>query len=177
MAKVLWHVSMSLDGFIAGVDDDMGWMAGYALPEASARDIVEHIGALVIGGRTYVLARTADGRPYGGAFNGPMFVPTRQNPQSAAPGFTFVQDGLAAALELASAAAGEKDVVVFGAKTAARCMEMNLIDEVLVHVLPVLLGDGVRMFEHQGGTLRRLGRIGLSSSPDVVDLRFRVHKG
>ncbi|RAX46956.1 dihydrofolate reductase [Arthrobacter sp. AQ5-05] len=176
MAKVLWHVSMSLDGFIAGPGDDMGWMAGYALPEASAHDIVQGIGALDIGGRTYSLAHTEAGRPHGGAFGGPMFVPTREDPQSAAAGFTFVREGLAAALELASFAAGEKDVVVFGAKTAARCMDMGLTDELLVHVLPVPPGDGVRMFEHRGGTLLRLERIGLSSGPDVVDLRFRVHR-
>jgi dihydrofolate reductase len=74
----------------------------------------------------------------------------------------------------AKAAAGEKYVVVLGADTARSCLSAGAIDEVLVHIAPVLLGDGVRLHEHPGGTNIKLERISVTESPQVTNLWLRV---
>ena len=100
MSKVLWHITMSLDGFVAGPGDDMGWLFGCGFdpdPQFVLRTL-DQIGAVLIGHRTYhggdgdQGAKTEKGEPYGGAWHGPQFVYTRDDPGTAAPGFTFVSD-------------------------------------------------------------------------------------
>jgi dihydrofolate reductase len=167
---------MSLDGFIAGPGDDMGWLADYIGPDPTADELLARIGALLVGGRTYQLARTPEGRPYGGAWTGPMFVLTHDAPETAAAGFTFVSGDIGGAVAAAKAAAGDKYVVVLGAHTARECLDAGLLDEVLVHVAPVLLGDGVRLFDRPGGANVKLERTGLTHTPKVTDLWLRVVK-
>jgi dihydrofolate reductase len=174
MGKVLWHITMSLDGFIAGPGDDMSWLAGHVGENPTADEVMARIGALLIGNRTYQLARTEAGRPYGGAWSGPMFVLTHDAPDTAAAGFTFVSGDIETAVATARAAAGDGYVVVFGASTAQQCLDAGLLDEVLVHIAPLLLGDGVRLFDRPGGTNVELERIGLTHSPRVTNLWFRV---
>ncbi|MGW4062748.1 dihydrofolate reductase family protein [Amycolatopsis sp. NPDC004747] len=108
---------------------------------------------------------------YGGRWQGPIFVVTRD----AAPsdGFTLVEE-LTDAVSAASAAAGDGYVAVLGAATARRCLDAGLLDEVLVHVAPVLLGDGVRLFDHPGGTRVRLEPLELSHAGPVANLWYRV---
>jgi dihydrofolate reductase len=89
------------------------------------------------------------------------------------PGVTFVDD-LERGLALAKHAAGDTYVNVLGADVARQCLEAGALDEVLVCVVPVLLGDGVRLFEQPGGPPVRLERIGLSSTPEVTNIRLRV---
>jgi dihydrofolate reductase len=74
----------------------------------------------------------------------------------------------------AKAAAGDKYVVVLGADTARSCLNAGVLDEVLVHIAPVLLGDGVRLFDRTGGTNVKLERINLTQSPLVTNLWLRV---
>jgi dihydrofolate reductase len=102
-----------------------------------------------------------------------MFVLTRDAPQTAAPGFTFVAD-LPRAVAEAKAAAGDRYVVILGAATAKRCLAAGELDEILVHLAPVLLGDGVRLFEQPGGTSVRLERISVTPAPAVTNLWLRV---
>ncbi len=90
MSKVLWHITMSLDGFIAGPGDDMGWMIDYFGPNPIVDDVISRIGAVLMGARTYQAAKTEAGKVYGGAWTGPQFVLTHAAPASASPGFTFV---------------------------------------------------------------------------------------
>ena len=78
------------------------------------------------------------------------------------------------AVTAASAAAGDGYVAVLGATTARRCLEAGLLDEVLVHVAPVLLGDGVRLFDHPGGTRVRLEPLELSSAGPIGNCWYRV---
>jgi dihydrofolate reductase len=176
VGRVLWHITMSLDGFIAAPGDDMAWLADYLGPNPTADEVLGQIGALLIGHRTYQLAKTEEGRPYGGAWTGPMFVLTHQAPEHAAAGFTFVSGDLDQAVATAKAAAGDQYVVVFGATTARQCLDAGLLDEVLVHIAPVLLGDGVRLFSRPGGTNVKLERISLTDSPRVTNLWLRVVK-
>src|SRR3989442_1481680 len=80
MAKVLWHVTMSLDGFIAGPRDSMDWMLGFGEENDEVDELIKRIGAVLSGRRTYdvgaVQERPEFRRPYGGAFSGPVFVLT-----------------------------------------------------------------------------------------------------
>jgi dihydrofolate reductase len=117
----------------------MAWLADYLGPNPTADQVLAQIGALLIGNRTYQLAKTEEGKPYGGAWAGPMFVLTHDAPEHAAAGFTFVSGDINQAVATAKAAAGDKYVVVFGATTAQECLDAGLLDEVLVHIAPVLL--------------------------------------
>lgn len=97
-----------------------------------------------MGERTYQLAKTEEGKPYGGAWTGPQFVLTHHPPKTPPAGFTFLSGDIEGAVATAKAAAGDKYVVVLGANTAQSCLDAGVLDEVLVHIAPVLLGDGVR---------------------------------
>jgi dihydrofolate reductase len=174
MGRVLWHVTMSLDGFIAGPRDDMTWLADYFGPNPTADEVLDQVGALLVGDRTYQVAKTSEGRPYGGAWSGPQFVLSHHPPKQPSPGFTFLRGDVEEAVATAKGAAGDKYVVVLGADTARSCLNAGVLDEILVHIAPVLLGDGVRLHEHPGGTSIKLERISLTESPQVTNLWLRV---
>ena len=89
------------------------------------------------------------------------------------PGVTFVGD-LAQAVTAAAAAAGSRYVNVLGASVARQCLESGVLDEVLVFIAPVLLGDGVRLVEHPGGTEVRLERLSVREAPRATSLWFRI---
>ncbi|WIY01824.1 dihydrofolate reductase family protein [Amycolatopsis mongoliensis] len=172
MAKVLYHITMSLDGFVAGPADDMTWLSGLpAGPNPVVERVIGGIGAVLMGHNTYAPATTAEGKVYGGRWEGPIFVVTRDAAPS--PGFTLVDD-LGTAVTAASSAAGDGYVAVLGATTARRCLEAGLLDEVLVHVAPILLGDGVRLFDRPGGTRVRLEPLELSSAGPIANCWYRV---
>jgi dihydrofolate reductase len=179
MGKVLWHITMSLDGFVAGPGDDMGWLSGggFAPDPRLVDNVLGRIGALLIGHRTYhggdgeQGTKTDKGQAYGGAWQGPQFVLTRDDPGAAAPGFTFVGGDIASAVKIARGAAGDKYVAILGPATARKALGAGLLDEILVHVAPVLLGDGVRLFDHPGGAPIRLEPI--AGTPPVTNLWMR----
>ncbi|GIH08012.1 deaminase [Rhizocola hellebori] len=178
MGKVLWHITMSLDGFIAGPGGDMSWMAGYGGANPTAEEVMSKIGALFIGHRTFLGdddagAGSEEGKPYGGVWQGPMFVLTHDKAPAPTPGFTFVGD-LESGIAAAKAAAGDGYVVVLGANTAQQCLDAGVLDEILIHVVPVLLGDGVRLFDRKGGDLVRLERLSLTHSPQVTNIWLSV---
>jgi dihydrofolate reductase len=89
---------------------------------------------------------------------------------------TFVTDVIESAVASAKAAAGEKNVVIFGANTAQQCLDAGLLDEILVHIAPVLLGDGIRMFSRDGAPPVRLQKTRAGESGQLTDLRFSVRK-
>ena len=172
MSDVIWHTTMSLDGFIAGPDDDMTWIHG-EFPEtnALAEEVRDRIGAIVAGRRWHDLAAERwDGRHgiYGGDWTGPVHVVThRPPPPDADPGITFVHDGIEAAVSAAREVAAGKAVGILGANVARQCLELGLLDEIVVHVAPVLLGAGVRLHDAPGIEAIRL-------EGELTDLRYRV---
>ena len=87
--------------------------------------------------------------------------------------FTFVTDGIHSAVDQAKAAAGGKVVGVHGASPAQQCLAAGLLDEIQVHLAPVLLGSGTRLFEHLGGQFQ-LERTNVVDTPNATHLRFRV---
>jgi dihydrofolate reductase len=165
---------MSLDGYIAGPRDDMTWLADYLGPNPTANEVLAKVGALLLGDRTYQVAKTEEGKPYGGAWTGPQFVLSHHPPKDPPAGFTFLSGDVEAAVATAKAAAGGNYVVVLGADTARSCLNAGAIDEILVHIAPLLLGDGVRLHEHPGGTNIKLERISVTEAPQVTNLWFRV---
>jgi len=166
---------MSLDGFIAGRDDSMDWMTGYAT--SLADEVIRTTGAVLAGRRGYELGRQRGSKPYGGVWTGPQFVLTHDPPGSSSdPTVTFLSEPIRAAVDTALAAADGKNIVLFGASIGRQCIESELVDELLIHLVPVLLGDGLRLFDKPGSEPVPLERLSLGQSGQLTDLRFRVLK-
>jgi dihydrofolate reductase len=179
MAKVLWHTMMSLDGFIAGPNDDMQWAFGVdGGAGQTIDDVVRSTGALLVGRRTQDVEDRLQPGFYGGAFRGPFLV-LRHDPPSKPPvvkGVTgrFLDVGIDEAVGIAKEAADGGDVVVLGANVARQCLEAGLLDEIIVHVAPVLVGDGVRLFERAGGAAVKLEPISSAEEGQMTVLRYSV---
>jgi dihydrofolate reductase len=178
MGKLLYSAAMSLDGFIAGPRGDMSWLTGYLGPDPTVDEVAGQVGALLGGSRTFrgddpYKGTAEEGKPFGGAWAGPQFVLTHHAPDTPVPDVTFVGD-LDSGVAAAKAAAGEKYVNVLGASVARQCIEAGLLDEIFVCVAPVMLGDGVRLFDHPGGAKVKLERIGLTEMRHVTNIWLRV---
>jgi dihydrofolate reductase len=178
-SRVLWHTVLSLDGFIAGPDDDMRWVFDFDDGGGgTVGEVVPSIGALLVGRRTQAVEDKNQPGFYGGAYSGPFFV-LRHDPPSEPPvvkGVTgrFLDTGIEEAVSIARAEADGGDVVVLGANVARQCLEAGLLDEIIVHVAPVLLGDGVRFFECPGGAPVNLEPISSVAEGDTTVLHYRV---
>lgn len=175
--KVFIHATISLDGFIADPDGSLDWAFRFPGPSAPAvREIIASIGAVVAGRHGYDLGMMRGGKKvYGGAWSGPQFVLTHRPgdaPQD--PAITFLSGGIRQAVETARAAAGGKDVVIMGANVAQQCLADGLADEILLHVVPLLLGEGIRLFASPAARPVTLEPISVAQSGQVTDLRFRV---
>jgi dihydrofolate reductase len=170
--KVLWHFTMSLDGFVAGPDHEMGWMAGTSFRPGLVEEYVQTTGA-VLGGRDG-WSVVGDHRPYGGAWDGPIFVLTH-HPEDATPaaGVTFLNCGPAEAVRIGLAAAGGKNLEVFSPTIGRQLLELGLIDEIDLHLAPVLLGEGRRLYDSPGSAPIRLRRVGDGDPASAVNLRYR----
>lgn len=174
MSRLLYSATMSLDGFIAGPDGDMSWLSEHLDDvEVDVDALMATIGALLVGRRTFggddPNAGTDAEGAFGGRWQGPTVVLTHRPPDEPVPGVTFATE-LDEAVRLAQEGAGEKYVNVLGADVARQCLAGGLLDEVLVFVAPVLLGEGTRLFDRPGGT-----SVGLERIPMEGDgLRFRV---
>ncbi|MQA94910.1 MAG: deaminase [Streptosporangiales bacterium] len=182
--KVLWHVTMSLDGYIAGPDDSMDWVPARA-PSAERAAVAERVvagtGAILAGRRWYELTRTRLGGTagiYGGRWRGPVFVLTHRPPRPPEsiedPAITFLSGGVERAIHTALIAATGRDVVLFGADIPRQALALRLVDELVVHVAPVLLGGGVRLYGEGGAVRARLETVEVTRTGDQADLRFRV---
>jgi dihydrofolate reductase len=178
--KVVVNRCMSLDGFIAGPGDSMDWGRGRALADFVAPDDMAEIaaatGAMLVGRRTWEVgermkAEQPDAVDY--PFSGSMFLLTHRPLEPADPHVTVLTGDIGAAVATARDAAGGKDVEVLGADVAGQCLQRGLVDEILVYVLPVLLGDGIR-FSAPGLARTDLEPISSTRSRDATILRFRV---
>jgi dihydrofolate reductase len=192
VSNLIWHVTMSLDGFIAGRDDSMDWVvAQWSNGGDSTRDIevqrsavadevLQRAGAILGGRRWYdVAVRKFEGYDgiYGGQWTGPVFVLTHRPPDpDHHPAITFLPGDLSDAVATAAAAAAGKDVIVFGANLAVQCLRAGLLDEIVIHLVPVLLGGGVRLIDTPDFAPIALERTLVATSGPVTDLRFAVRR-
>ena len=204
MGKVITGLSMSLDGFIAGPNDSperplgdggeriLAWYFSgdidYELPSgtmtlkvspASAellQEVHRTIGAFVTGRRTFDIANGWGGRH---PLDVPVFVVTHTVPQEwvyeGSP-FTFVTDGIQSALEQAKAVAGDKDVAVGASSIVQQCIRAGLLEEIHIDLVPVLLGDGVRLFDHLDTEPIELESTRVIEAPGITHLTFCVVK-
>ena len=178
-------LSMSLDGFITGpdptVEHPLGVGAGPdTLKPGGERWMVDELfarsGAVVAGRAMYDHVHGWGEEP---PFKMPVFVPThrpREIRVAGATTFTFVTD-VETAITQAKAAAGDRNVYLAGgASVADQALRLGLVDELNLHVEPVLLGGGTRLFAELGGTEIRLERVGLIEGKETTHLRFRVRR-
>lgn len=188
--SVISGISMSLDGYVTGPDASrqhpLGvggealhqWLFDGSEQDAALLDeMAAGVGAIVMGRRSYDISEGDGGWGDGGpAGQTPCFVVTHRAPErvSAPEVFTFVADGVESAIGQAKAAAGGKVVGLHGASVPQQALKAGLLDEVLVHLVPILLGGGVRMFDLLGTAPVRLERTHVIVSPQVTHLRFRV---
>lgn len=198
MGSVGTGFSMSLDGFVAGPHDDVqrlfAWMfqggndlewtsgetdLGLKLSPQSAelfQDAARTTGALVTGRRLFDITGAWGGKH---PLDVPVVVVTHRVPQEwVKPGspFTFVTDGVASAIEQAKQIAGDKRVAVASPTLVQQCLQLNLLDEIHIDLVPVLLGDGIRLFDHLGGASIELERTRVIEAPGVTHITFRVVK-
>lgn len=147
---VIWHMTMSLDGFIGDRNDGVGWMsAADGGPSGLGAEVIATCGAFLCGGK--VVEQVGENRPYGGSWQGPILIYTHKDPATnPIPEFTYVsgdiRDVVAGGLE---AAAG-KDLVVTGGAVPRLALEAGLVDELVLHIAPVLLGEGIRFYDSPG---------------------------
>ncbi|MEP6895110.1 MAG: dihydrofolate reductase family protein [Chloroflexota bacterium] len=183
MTKVILGTTMSLDGFI---DDSSGSvetlypdLATWRETEA-AKESIQDTGAVVMGRNSFAMAEDPDWFVGNYEYQVPIFVLTHHVPkkkpkETDALTFTFVTDGLESAIQQAKEAAEDKDVNIIGAaNTAQQCLKAGLADELHVDIMPVLLCDGLRLFEHIDTERIQLERIKVMELPGGrTHLRFR----
>ena len=182
-AKVVVNRSMSLDGFIAGPGHAMDWggdgrRLGDFLAPGDLAEIAAATGAMLIGRRTWDVGDEMEADDPGSndyPFAGPFFLLTHRPLDPPDPDVTILSGDIGAAVATALDAAGDRNLEILGADVAGQCLGRGLVDEILVYVLPVLLGDGVR-FSHPGLARVDLEPIGSRPSGDATILRFRVRK-
>jgi dihydrofolate reductase len=183
--KVFVNRSMSLDGFIAGPGDTMDWIFDFVAPDAAwLTEIAAATGAMLIGRRTdevgnRMQANQEQGsasRGEGYPSSGPVFVLTHRPPDPPNPGVTYLTGDIGEAVATAMDAAGGKNLEILGADVAAQCLRRGLVDEILVYVLPVLLGDGTRFYSAPGLARIDLEPVGCTQEGAVTILRFRPRK-
>jgi dihydrofolate reductase len=202
MAKVVTALSTSVDGFIAGRDDTSEQPLGlggerlftwfgdgdtpsryypsFRMSAISAKvfdEGVSRVGAVISGRRTYDIADAWGGSgPLPGV---PLFVMTHRIPESVPAGdppYTFVTEGIEGAVEQARSAAGGKDVALMGAKAVQQALRANLLDELTMALVPIVLGDGVRLLDGLEPGSVDLELVRVVDAPGVTHLTYRVVK-
>jgi dihydrofolate reductase len=194
MATVIADMSMSLDGFVAGPNDEVdavfSWLTSgdvtiesdnpeieYKVDETSADEIQSwsNVRALVIGRRTFDLAGGWGGKHPVGV---PVWIPTHNPPDGwdDAP-FTFVTEGVEAAVRQASEHAGDDGIVgVAGASVARQCLDAGILDAVRVSLVPYLIGEGIPYFGRLGSAPVKLGQPSVVEGKGVTHLHYEVER-
>jgi dihydrofolate reductase len=192
MSSSVLYMSMSVDGYIAGPDDEPGNPGGDGFmrlhewyfaagesgrPSGPAGEVVDQMNAT---GAVLVGRRTADqAGHYKGDHHGvPIFVLSHQPaPPSVAdyPLVTYVTGGIASAMAQAKAAAGDRDVLVHGANAVQQALEAGVLDEIQIHQIPVLLGAGRRLFDILPSRIE-LEIVQVIDTPQATHIRYRVRR-
>ena len=189
MSASVLYMSMSLDGYIADLNDRLGGDDGNRLhdwaltpdgesfrssgPAGQFMDEIHATGAVLVGRRTAEVIDHWGGDHHGGV---PIFVPSNRPPGPSVadyPLVTYVTDGVASAMAQAKAAAGERDVLVHGGYTAQRALEAGVLDELQIHQIPVLLGRGRRLFDEPPSGIE-LEIVWVIDTPEATHIRYRV---
>lgn len=189
MARVICDMSTSLDGYVTGPNDSRenpfgdgagmlhDWLSDAATDDDRAilQDVLDGVGAIVMGRKSFDKNEGdggwGDSGPIGDT---PCFVVTHHKPtRSHPPIYTFVTDGVARAIEEARQAAGDNVVGLHGASVMQQALPLGLVDEIRVHVVPVLLGGGTPLFATMDSAIS-LERTRALVTPAATHLGFRV---
>ena len=189
MARVICDMSMSLDGYVTGPNDSRenpfgdgadslhDWMfrSGTDEDQALLQEMIDGAGAIVMGRKSFDKNEGDGGWGDGGPLGDiPCFVVTHNKPTTSYPSvFTFVTDGVASAIEQAKNAAGDKVVGLHGATVMQQALPFGLVDEIRVHVIPVLLGGGTPLFGALDASVS-LERTQALVTPAATHIGFRV---
>ena len=194
MSVSVLYMSMSLDGYIAGPNDEPGNPGGDGFgrlhdwfvapdgeffrpsgPAGQLMDEVNATGAVLVGRRTVEQADHWKGDHHDGV---PIFVPSHRPPGPSVANYplvTYVTDGIASAMAQAKAAAGDRNVLVHGAYTAQRALEASVLDELQIDQIPVLFGGGRRLFEVLPSRVE-LEIVRVIDTPEATHIRYRVRR-
>src|SRR5438270_12782679 len=186
MGKVMFGLSVSLDGLIAGKNDDVSdgvaWM-GSAMEQFHevVGDALGENGAVIMGRRSFDMIDSEHGWvfPDGTAPDWPVIVLQSQARAPVKKGktqFYFVTDGIYSAMAKAQELAGEKRIALHGASAVQQALQAGLLDEFQMSIAHVLLGEGVRLFDHLGSQPIHLEHLSTVETPGVTHLSFRVVK-
>ena len=190
MSTIILDMTMSLDGFIAKPNGDDGglhhWVFGgshaleaggitFQLTSENSKqvfaDFVERVGAFVIGRKSLVAGSE---EPF---FQLPTFVLTHKKRQSDDPLVTFVTDGIETALQKAKTAANGKAVYIGGgADVAQQYLRTGLVDELHISLVPVIFGEGIRLFDNMGDDAIKLHRLDVVEGEGVTHIKYRIDK-
>lgn len=185
MGKVIAGMTISLDEFV----NDRNGSVGSLYPDLAAlseteeaQESIKTTGAVMLGRRAYAMG-DPDSYADSYEYQVPIFVVTHQVPekrpkQNEALTFTFVTDGVESAIAQAKAVAGDGDVTVIGgASTFQQCLRAGVVDKLHLDLVPVLLGQGLRLFENLSAEAVELEKPGVTEAPLRTHLKFRVVKG
>ena len=191
MGKVIAEISMSLDGFVAGPNVRVGNVMGDGgerlhdwrfdaktdTDDAIVEELYASTGAVLIGKRMFDVGFEPWGDPP--PFGMPVFIVTHEQREpllmQGGTSYTFLTDGIEAALKLARAAAGDKNVGTWGGANIIRqYLRAGLLDEMDIHLIPILLGDGTRLFEDLDPEGIELKRTSTIETPAATHFRFEV---
>ncbi|MGP4062880.1 dihydrofolate reductase family protein [Halobacillus sp. H74] len=185
MAKVVLGMTMSLDGYINDRKGSVGRLYR-DMEELRKSEImqesIQNTGAVVMGRNAYDMAGDPDLYAENYEFQVPIFVICKNEPlkppkESEGLTFTFVTQGIESAIDQAKEVAGNKEVTVIGgAKTGQRCIKAELVDELHIDIMPVLLCEGIKLFEYIGEVPIELEKISLREIGERTCIQFRVVK-
>lgn len=172
MAKTIIYISMTLDGYIAGKDDDLSWLMPYASVDYGYKDFYEGVGAIILGKRTYDHIVANWDWPYA---NVPVFVlssePLKNRP---AKGEIYTVDGNSKdVLDQAKQKTSKNIWIGGGAHVVQDFLRRGLADELIVTVVPVLLGEGIRLFGEIELTSLKLSGVNQYGS-GLVQLHYKI---
>jgi dihydrofolate reductase len=185
VSKVLVNTAMWLDGMIAGPNGEMDWIFEHPFMEGTWNDPTEElvltIGSVLLGRNCYDVGRSSERTETSGLFGrrwtGPQFVLTHRPPEDEGdPTITFLSGDIEECLAEAEKAASGKTVLVLGANVVGQCLDQGLVDELLIFLVPVILGAGVRLFDHTTRRSIKLEPTSVNQTGAITNLRLRVVK-
>lgn len=180
MAKVIIHATITLDGYMADTKGGMDWTASVKVVDEDMQvvgKVIEEIGAIV-GGANKTQTIEEGEIPYGGMLKVPVYLMTHtahDKIEKDGVTYNFVVDDISQAVETAKKDAGDKSVSLLGGSISRQCLKLGLVDEIVLDVVPLLLGDGISLFGGLGESVQ-LERLETSAFADETHLRFRVLK-
>jgi dihydrofolate reductase len=185
MGKVVFGMTMSLDGFINDRNESVSALyhdLDTLRDTEPMMESMQNTGAVVMGRNAFAMAEDPDSYAGNYEYQVPIFVLTHKAPKKHPKEtndltFTFVTDGVESAIEQAKAAAGDKDVTIIGgASVAQQCLKAGLVDELQIDIMPILLGKGLRLFEQLDEEPIQLEKIATVDAPVRTHLKYRVIK-